>query len=248
MTTLSLLDGDIIAYRAAASNAKHGGDLEDLHYNLQATVDDWTERSGGDDYRIVITVGKTFRHIVYPEYKQNRKNTPKPSGFSEAREWLLKHPKVTWDSGYEADDVMALVATSSFSDTVMVIVSTDKDMRQVPGLVFNPDKDDYPCEISADDALLWRVEQFLTGDSTDGYAGIKNYGPKTFAKDVQNGPEEADDLLEWGFQMYESKGYDRGYAEQMLMCATILHNRLETGYLDKVRSFMVLIEREECAS
>lgn len=237
MKTLSLLDGDIIAYKAAASNAKHGGDLDDLHWYLQTTVDDWTYRSGGDDYLIVVTKGNTFRHNAYPEYKSNRKDKPKPSGLPEARAWLLSHSKVSWDTGYEADDVMALMATCGLSGDTKVIVSTDKDMRQVPGLLFNPDKDDAPQTISEADANLWRLEQFLTGDSVDGFGGIKGYGPKTFAKDLVNAPLGTEERLTWGYEMYENKGYDREYAEQMLLCATIVRNGLETGFLERVADF-----------
>lgn len=240
MKTLSLLDGDIIAYKASASNAKQGGDLSDLHWHLQATVDDWTERSGGDDYLIVVTNGDTFRHKAYPEYKSNRKDKPKPSGLPEAREWLLSHPNTTWDSGYEADDVMALMATSGLSGDTVVIVSTDKDMKQVPGLLFNPDKDDSPQTIGEAEANLWRLEQFLTGDSVDGFGGIKGYGPKTFAKDAVEAPEDAEGQLEWGYKMYEDKGYDRVYAEQMLLCATIVRSGLETGFLERVAHFSTL--------
>jgi hypothetical protein len=58
-----------------------------------------------------------------------------------------------------------------------IIVSEDKDMRSIPGWLYNPSKDVNPQYISEHEADRYHLYQTLTGDSTDGYKGCPNIGP-----------------------------------------------------------------------
>ena len=72
----------------------------------------------------------------------------------------------------EADDAMGIYATKNKGN---IIVSPDKDMRQIPGQLFNMDES---MTINKIDGAKWHLEQTLAGDSTDGYSGVPGIGIK----------------------------------------------------------------------
>jgi DNA polymerase-1 len=72
----------------------------------------------------------------------------------------------------EADDAMGIYATLH-ADTV--ICSPDKDMRQIPGKLYDLDE---VKEITLDEGVQWHYIQTLAGDQTDGYSGVPGIGVK----------------------------------------------------------------------
>ena len=56
-----------------------------------------------------------------------------------------------------------------------IIVSPDKDMRQIPGKLFNMDE---LIEITEEEGRQWHLIQTLAGDQTDGYSGVPGIGIK----------------------------------------------------------------------
>ena len=82
----------------------------------------------------------------------------------------------------EADDVLA-IRNKQLNELGVsnVIVSVDKDLLQIPGVHYNPIKDEIQSitEFSAS-YNFWK--QVLMGDVTDGIYGISGVGPKTAEK------------------------------------------------------------------
>jgi DNA polymerase-1 len=72
----------------------------------------------------------------------------------------------------EADDAMGIYATKNPGNC---IVSPDKDMKQIPGKLFNLDES---FTITKEQGARWHLEQTLAGDSTDGYSGVPSIGIK----------------------------------------------------------------------
>ena len=72
----------------------------------------------------------------------------------------------------EADDAMGIYATK-FSGNV--IVSPDKDMRQIPGSLYNLTEH---VTVNKAEGAKWHLIQTLAGDQTDGYAGAPGIGVK----------------------------------------------------------------------
>ena len=72
----------------------------------------------------------------------------------------------------EADDAMGIYATK-FSGNV--IVSPDKDMRQIPGSLYNFTEH---VTVNKAEGAKWHLIQTLAGDQTDGYAGAPGVGVK----------------------------------------------------------------------
>jgi DNA polymerase-1 len=123
----------------------------------------------------------------------------------------------------EADDVMGIAQTNGKTPNT-VIVSVDKDMVQIPGWHLNPHKQDFPIFITEEEADHTFYMQWLGGDSTDGYGGIKGVGPKKAEKILEY---DGDPLL--GVNMdnivlraYKEADYTRDQAIAQARCARIL--------------------------
>ena len=56
-----------------------------------------------------------------------------------------------------------------------IIVSPDKDMRQIPGKLYNLDE---TIEVTEEEGMRWHLVQTLAGDQTDGYGGVPGIGVK----------------------------------------------------------------------
>ena len=82
----------------------------------------------------------------------------------------------------EADDSLGIDATR-YASTDNIIVSPDKDMRQIPGTLWDMTND--VVEITKEDGDKWHLIQSLAGDPTDGYSGCPGIGVKR-ASDLLN--------------------------------------------------------------
>jgi DNA polymerase-1 len=172
---IALLDGDIIAYRAAAISTDRSQALENLHQ----TVAQWQQGAGCDECIVALTSRPSFRYDLYPEYKANRKDKPKPEFLGDCMAELERYPWLRIPNT-EGDDVLGIVSTrGEIGDHV--IVTVDKDLLQIPGLHWNPDKGEQR-RVSEDEADLLFHMQWLTGDRTDNIPGIPKIGPVKAAK------------------------------------------------------------------
>ena len=135
---IALVDGqgDLIAYRCAASCQKQGVVVEDFGIacaradNLIMNIEDAVGAAG--DHKIFLSGGENFRKKIYPDYKANRKEQERPQYLEPLREWLVTEWGAKVTDGIEADDAMGIAQTSA-GHAKTIICSLDKDMRQVPG-------------------------------------------------------------------------------------------------------------------
>ena len=116
---------------------------------------------------------------VEPTYKGGRKKTRKPVGYKALVEWVLDSYDSLRVDCLEADDVMGILG--SMPNTKAIIVSDDKDLKSVPGKLYRPQSNER-LDISQSEADGYFLTQTLTGDPTDGYAGLAKCGPKTAEK------------------------------------------------------------------
>ncbi len=153
------------------------------------------------DYLVVALESKekTFRSKIYPEYKANR--SAPPDDLTIQIPWLISLlekfdiPCVS-ASGYEADDVIATLATEykSNKQVDVYILSSDKDLMQLVGEnvkcitssrgVTDIQVLDAPGVKEKIGVMPDRILEFLalTGDTADNIPGIKGVGKKTAAK------------------------------------------------------------------
>jgi DNA polymerase-1 len=77
----------------------------------------------------------------------------------------------------EADDALGVFATDPIeAEAGHILCSPDKDMRQIPGRLF--DLTNPVTEITKEEGDRWHLIQTMSGDQTDGYAGVPGIGIK----------------------------------------------------------------------
>ena len=114
---------------------------------------------------------KNFRKSIQPAYKGHR-NRKKPCGYKRVINALSTEFKVVVKPTLEADDAMGIAATAEPGN---VICSPDKDMRQIPGTLFDMKE---TMSVTLKEGDEWHLIQTLAGDQTDGYAGVPGIGVK----------------------------------------------------------------------
>lgn len=114
---------------------------------------------------------KNFRKKIYPDYKGHR-NRKKPCGYRRVITELSNSYEVIRLPELEADDGMGIYATAHEGN---VICSPDKDMRQIPGRLFDMKE---LTTIDPVEGAKWHLIQTLAGDQTDGYSGVPGIGIK----------------------------------------------------------------------
>ncbi len=135
--------------------------------------------------------GPGKRDEIYEKYKANRSEMPEDlrPQIPLIKELLegFRIPSLEM-AGWEADDVIATVATQAVQKGLdVVIVSTDKDARQLLGpqvRMLNCRKNTFLDEAGLMDDWGVRPEQVvdfqsLVGDSVDNVPGVPKVGPKT---------------------------------------------------------------------
>ena len=140
---------------------------------------------------------QTFRHEMYPEYKATRDKTPEDLHAQiPVIEDLLSTlgVKVLRQDGFEADDIIATVATYCQAQNLgCKILSGDKDLMQLvteTTTMMCPDKAGGWQDIGiAEVEEKWGVKPelmldllSLIGDTADNVPGVKGVGEKTAAK------------------------------------------------------------------
>ena len=89
---------------------------------------------------------------------------------------LKKNYRVILKDTLEADDALGIYATKFPGN---IIVSPDKDMRQIPGKLYDFKE---TVDISPEEGAKWHLIQTMAGDNTDGYAGVPGIGVKKAEK------------------------------------------------------------------
>lgn len=229
MTTL-LIDGDVFAYKAAMSCQKAhrwDDDIISTHVDLNEAKDAldgilWKLKNDleADDIIVALTDrGSEFRRVLWPSYKGNRTG-PKPLALSALNDHYVDAYRTYIRPTLEADDILGILAThKSLVKGRKIIVTTDKDLSQIPGLHFNPDKDEDVRTIDEEDGNFMFLMQTLTGDTTDNYPGCPGCGPVKATKALDDDPS-------WGtvVKQYIKAGLTEEDALVQARLAKILHS------------------------
>ena len=180
-----LIDADYIVYKncaAAETELDFGEDVILVTSNFSdaynATTKELTklkdEFGGFPDIKLFFSDTKNFRKKIAPSYKGHR-NRKKPCGYKRVINKLKTEFEVIIMPELEADDAMGIYATQYPGN---VIVSPDKDMKQIPGTLYNLDE---RFTVTPNGGAAWHLIQCLSGDQTDGYGGVPGIGVKRAA-------------------------------------------------------------------
>ena len=113
-----------------------------------------------------------FRKSIQPAYKGHRQRK-KPCGYKRVINQLKTEYEVVIMPTLEADDALGIYATQNQGRCC--ICSPDKDMRQIPGRLFDMSE---MMNVEEAEGKRWHLIQTLAGDQTDGYAGVPGIGVK----------------------------------------------------------------------
>lgn len=171
---IALIDGDIVAYRCAAS--AENDTLEIAIARVDKLMRVILDRTQAKEMKTFLTGGNNFRKEINPLYKANRKDTVPPRFLQKCREFLVMEWGASVCDGYEADDALGFSQTE---DTI--ICSIDKDLLMIPGKHFNFVREEF-TEVSELEGLKAFYRQMLIGDTSDNVFGIEGIGKVKAAK------------------------------------------------------------------
>ena len=177
-----LIDCDFVVYKctaAAESEIDFGDDVivvtssfKEAYSCVKRELNRIANKFGSFDEMILFfSDSKNFRKDIQQSYKGHR-NRKKPCGYRRVINKLKDEYPVIKMAGLEADDSMGVYATKH---TGNIIVSPDKDMRQIPGMLWNFEESTL---IKPEEGAKWHLIQAMAGDNTDGYAGVPGIGVK----------------------------------------------------------------------
>ncbi len=180
--TTALVDGDIVAYRCAAS-ADTEEDVSIALIRVDALMQEIMAAVGATGHKVFLSGSKesNFRYKVDPQYKANRLSMVKPIYLDSCKEFLVTNWKAERCEGYEADDGMGMAQ----KDSGTVICSIDKDLLQVPGSHYNFVKR-YHSVVTPDEGLRSFFVSTLVGDRSDNVIGVHGIGPVKAAKILEH--------------------------------------------------------------
>ena len=189
--TTAIIDGDTLAWLAALraeSTADFGStgiarvaDMDTAKAEVRSQVEAIRDHTKAD--AIVMTLSCPtrvyWRMKIWPTYKQHRAGGVKPVALGKVKEWMATKSNCYVRPQLEADDVVGILATSKKIPGKKIIVSSDKDLKQIPGTHFNPN---FPegglFEVTPEEGRRWHLMQTLMGDQVDGFPGCPGVGPK----------------------------------------------------------------------
>ena len=202
--TLMLLDGNSLAFRAfyalPAENFKtRGGLTTNAVYGFTAMLINLLRDEAPTHIAAAFDVSRqTFRSERYPEYKANRSSTPDEfHGQIDITKEVLNAMGITVlsEPGFEADDLIATLATQAENEGYRVlVVSGDRDSLQLVSddvTVLYPRKGVSELTRFTPEAVVEKYgltpEQYpdfaaLRGDPSDNLPGIPGVGEKTASK------------------------------------------------------------------
>lgn len=201
--TLTLIDGDWVAYTAAYWAEKEGYDalFDRLSYDIRC----YTPASA-DSILCVFSDSRTnnYRRDSWPIYKINRDDKEAPQFLNDSKKYLEDNYPSRTVLRLEADDLIGLAVSKGVASAV----SIDKDMRTIPGWHWNPNKEDDMTYVTQADAYRNFCKQLVMGDSTDNIFGMVGKGAAHFEKNIAILPPEdwMDAIIEGYAESFKNPG------------------------------------------
>lgn len=173
---IAILDGDIIAYRAAFWADQEGSDW--LENRIKDDIVKWTPPNV-DVIRVAFSCSRAnnFRRLWWKEYKAHRDvNKQTPENLDYAQSLIRANYPCQDREELEADDIMGI----QMSMGKAISVTIDKDIYSVYGWSWKPPmKQDEVNEViytSPEQADYNFHKQWIMGDSTDNIPGVWKLG------------------------------------------------------------------------
>lgn len=244
LSRIALIDADSVLYAAACSSemrAKAQGDegedmwfetrsLSQTYREVVANLEKLVDAVKADDGIVALTTTHCFRYQLLPTYKANRSGGHRPAHLADLQRLVQeKRPfGVLAVKGLEADDICGISSGQLQKAGLRepVIVSIDKDMRQVPGLTYSwRDPSPHVYEVTEEEADRAHLYQTLVGDMVDNYTGCPGIG-KVRATKLLDECAHASKAAQWGWVegAFLSHGTSKEYALTQARVSRILRH------------------------
>jgi len=193
---LALIDADIICYEASTFGGRANpfdgivrkdlSVVETMQERILTDLDRILAATAADSLLLVLSPDSrsNFRKMVSSDYKKARPDASgKPWAYWQLVAWCRENFNCIDYEGIEGDDLLGILQTKNLEEGLSetVVVSSDKDLRTIPGWLYDHKKDNL-IKITENMANFWWMTQTLIGDPTDGYTGIPGIGPKKAEK------------------------------------------------------------------
>ena len=207
MKSVLYIDGSNLLMRAyfaaKSSNSSPLHIFANMAHSLKECILPMTQSISHYQYAIFDGKGSLAKRLaIYPEYKQNRIKNDDPA-LPIYRENALELLDILGfgvyesESGLEADDVIAVLATKTANvGNIPVVVSSDKDFLQLcvhPSIhIYNPHHQTWLNHALFESMMNMKPELFvdylvLLGDKADNIQGVPGVGEKRALEIVQSG-------------------------------------------------------------
>lgn len=230
----ALVDGDIVAYRCAAScePTKAKPQLEpesEALIRTEGLLQDILHDTGAGTYQVYLGGKQSFRKRLDSNYKANR-TRPEPTHLQAVKNYILQYWDAKITDDIEADDALGieqtlnnrayhsmLLAGQENGCSESIICSIDKDLLQVPGFHYNFVKKESQ-EISNYEGAVNFYTQMILGDKSDnvmGYDGKARSEIPQFLVPMLTDLKELDsekEMFSYVYEMYDDKErFERNY-------------------------------------
>lgn len=200
--------------------------LDDCYREAEGRLEEILDKIEADDAIICLSDARCFRYDILPTYKSNRIRTRRPPMMVHLREELLERKpfKVLAVKTLEADDVAGITSTSMQKTGTYepIIVSPDKDLLSIPGLLH---RQGLTFEVSISEANRAHLFQTLVGDEIDGYKGLPGIGPKRADKILDDADTDSvKDMWSSVAAAFIARGHTEMEALQQARVARILRD------------------------
>jgi 5'-3' exonuclease len=215
---ISLLDGDLIAFRCASTAENEGEQIALARTN--EFVEKLLLETEVGSYEVYISGEGNFRKTIFPEYKANRIGKYRPRHEEACKQFLISEWGAQRSHGCETDDMLGIRATEL--GYISIICSIDKDLSMIPGWHYHWQQTrlgEIVAEakrfyVTPTEGLRNFYRQLIIGDAADGIKGVKGAGKKAAA--VLDSYTEEIDMFNIVRGMYDND-------EEMLMNGQVLH-------------------------
>jgi DNA polymerase-1 len=208
--TIALIDADILVYRVGFASEDQPSGI--ALARLRETFGGILRSLDLQDYVAFLTSTdhSNFRYRIFPEYKANRKQ-PKPIHYDLLRAALEEDYGAKVIYGKEADDAIGIENAKREGDAV--VVSIDKDLKQLPGKHYNFVKG-LLFTVTPEEGLKYFYNQLLMGDRTDNIPGLTGIGEKKAAAALARAGVE-EHMFQIAREMYKKEFPDTWESEML---------------------------------
>jgi 5'-3' exonuclease len=182
----ALIDSDYLLYIIPHKMKEVSLNFNDFVAEIDKHIEYIMEQTACTHYLIFLSDKKNFRYKIArtKSYKGTRASR-KPLMYADLKNYLVDNWNGIIVDDMEADDMVLIYHNYLNSQNVeSVIVTTDKDLYQVPGTFYNPQKDHF-VKVYPQDAKYNFWYSMLVGDSADNIGGAYNIGKKKAEKLLQ---------------------------------------------------------------